>query len=65
MMRQQAGQPTIVVPVSPQGGKGKGNGTHSQAVEIPVPEWFADPNHRAKSVGSIMFELIKNTKGLR
>ena len=41
---------------------GKVNQGGDLPMEIPVPEWFADPNHRAKSVGNVMFELVKTNK---
>ena len=44
---------------SPRGRKNNGGDLPNQ---ISPPSWFADPNHRAKSVGNIMFELVKNIK---
>lgn len=46
---------------SPRGRKNNGG---DLLKEITPPSWFADPNHRAKSVGNIMFELVKSIKDM-
>ena len=32
--------------------------------QIPVPEWFCDPNHRSKCVGKMVFDLVAKNKGI-
>ena len=32
--------------------------------QIDVPTWFSDPNHRAKCVGGMVFDLISSTKSM-
>ena len=33
-------------------------------VQIIIPVWFCDPNHRSKCVGNMVFELVSKTKEL-
>ena len=33
-------------------------------LQIPVPTWFSDPNHRAKCVGGMVFDLVSSTKSM-
>ena len=42
--------------------RGKKNVGGRLPIQIPVPSWFADPNHRSKCVGNVMFELVKEIK---